>query len=771
MDFDLNMVPNLDSGMQQDCVQVEDQNRVQQQTASAAAAPQAHVSMPVPLYALPALLFFGQIPADAETIAHFQSGFGLALGSKLDLPEIHRQAHTAAVAAHAANAGAPPPFQSRDIMMSEVTLPAYGWSPLNPGFAFPVPHYNGQPAGVPASGDGIMIPQAAVYQPSSEDVNGSECVTDDVDAMQSAEVTNSNDDDDEGSTGNTLLQGVDHVDARGRYICEYPSDQLSMVQESMGDAGGGRDIEDVAHDEPPLSSVMEEGSDRGGEGTVAALFQQLELHGHGSESDSPADDDRDAQAADVAAVLQQPVAGEKKKRKPRKSKAASAASHGNSDTLCNPDVADHDPAADAAAGITTDVVDPATPPVKKKQRLSYRRGPRSKSSEFLGVTHYQRTGRWEAHIWVDDVEPHKQLYLGASSTKEEAARTYDKAALVLRGEGFQDRINFKPAQQYKDDIRRLKLLTKDQMALFLRRDSKGPGAVSTYPCVRKMKDGKFEATYRVNWKRRSPVGELLGSYNTEEEAARAVYDKAVQENNKDMAQLIKDTSVVRSLPTTAQQAAIDAGLPVPSAQKPVTRRRGKQKAPKKPYTPRKKKAAAAGAAAKRPRKPYTPRKKKDVVPAGATAAAENDQALQQDNATMSENATNNTEVSTAPGGTATDQYVQLPGADDGDDQHETSVTMSWEQQEVDVQDMEPTPDCVLFNPAPIIVPSYVEADDPVLPSSRPVIVAAGNNAAAPVADEMPIKLAATARTVQAPGGVLIGGGVSSAFRPYRSFDP
>ncbi len=140
----------------------------------------------------------------------------------------------------------------------------------------------------------------------------------------------------------------------------------------------------------------------------------------------------------------------------------------------------------------------------------------------------------------------------------------------------------------------------------------------------------------------------------------------------------------------------------------------------------------------------------------------------QDDATLSENATNNTEVSAGPGGTATDQYVQLPGANDGDDQHETSVTMSWKQQEVDVQDMEPTPDCVVFNPAPIIVPSYVQADDPVLPS-RPVIVAAGDNAAAPVADEMPINLAASARTVQAPGGVLIGGRVSSAFRPYRSF--
>ncbi len=137
---------------------------------------------------------------------------------------------------------------------------------------------------------------------------------------------------------------------------------------------------------------------------------------------------------------------------------------------------------------------------------------------------------------------------------------------------------------------------------------------------------------------------------------------------------------------------------------------------------------------------------------------------------MSENGSNNTEISSVPGGTRTDQHVQLPGSDDGDDQRETSVTMSWEQQEVDVQDAEPTPDCVVFDPAPIIVPSYVQADDPVLPS-RPVIVASGNNAAAPVPDEVPINPAATARTIEAPGGVLIGGRVSSAFRPYRSFDP
>lgn len=28
-----------------------------------------------------------------------------------------------------------------------------------------------------------------------------------------------------------------------------------------------------------------------------------------------------------------------------------------------------------------------------------RRGPRSRSSQYRGVTFYRRTGRWESHIW------------------------------------------------------------------------------------------------------------------------------------------------------------------------------------------------------------------------------------------------------------------------------------------------------------------------------------------------------------------------------------
>lgn len=34
------------------------------------------------------------------------------------------------------------------------------------------------------------------------------------------------------------------------------------------------------------------------------------------------------------------------------------------------------------------------PPIKKS-----RRGPRSRSSQYRGVTFYRRTGRWESHIW------------------------------------------------------------------------------------------------------------------------------------------------------------------------------------------------------------------------------------------------------------------------------------------------------------------------------------------------------------------------------------
>ena len=39
------------------------------------------------------------------------------------------------------------------------------------------------------------------------------------------------------------------------------------------------------------------------------------------------------------------------------------------------------------------------PPVQPQPAKKSRRGPRSRSSQYRGVTFYRRTGRWESHIW------------------------------------------------------------------------------------------------------------------------------------------------------------------------------------------------------------------------------------------------------------------------------------------------------------------------------------------------------------------------------------
>ncbi|KAL4334334.1 hypothetical protein GQ457_07G034100 [Hibiscus cannabinus] len=145
-----------------------------------------------------------------------------------------------------------------------------------------------------------------------------------------------------------------------------------------------------------------------------------------------------------------------------------------------------------------------------------RRGPRSRSSQYRGVTFYRRTGRWESHIW----DCGKQVYLGGFDTAHAAARAYDRAAIKFRGVDAD--INFSLGD-YDDDMKQTKNMTKEEFVHILRRQSTGfSRGSSKYRGVTLHKCGRWEAR----------MGQFLGKkyiylglFNSEVEAARA-YDKA-----------------------------------------------------------------------------------------------------------------------------------------------------------------------------------------------------------------------------------------------------
>ncbi|XWS55770.1 hypothetical protein CRYUN_Cryun09bG0029200 [Craigia yunnanensis] len=157
----------------------------------------------------------------------------------------------------------------------------------------------------------------------------------------------------------------------------------------------------------------------------------------------------------------------------------------------------------------------------RQQVKKSRRGPRSKSSQYRGVTFYRRTGRWESHIW----DCGKQLYLGGFDTAHAAARAYDRAAIKFRGVDAD--INFN-VSDYEDDIKQMGNFTKEEFVHILRRHSTGfSRGSSKYRGVTLHKCGRWEAR----------MGQFLGKkyiylglFDSEIEAARA-YDKAAIKSN------------------------------------------------------------------------------------------------------------------------------------------------------------------------------------------------------------------------------------------------
>ncbi|XP_068339312.1 ethylene-responsive transcription factor RAP2-7-like isoform X4 [Pyrus communis] len=144
---------------------------------------------------------------------------------------------------------------------------------------------------------------------------------------------------------------------------------------------------------------------------------------------------------------------------------------------------------------------PAAPPPQQQQAKKSRRGPRSRSSQYRGVTFYRRTGRWESHIW----DCGKQVYLGGFDTAHAAARAYDRAAIKFRGVDADINYNL---SDYEDDMKQMKNLTKEEFVHILRRQSTGfSRGSSRYRGVTLHKCGRWEAR----------MGQFLG---------KKAYDKA-----------------------------------------------------------------------------------------------------------------------------------------------------------------------------------------------------------------------------------------------------